>query len=875
MNNINLSSNTFIGLQELQRIWDFLNNKTLLLKNTASFGIIKSKDDPTLLNFKAESGTNVGTIKIANSSYALDKNGLIIFKNIEDNISIPDDNTWYWVKIKHQYSTLEEGIVSIDASGNLTGLNTKFTEVLRGQPNHPSRIKLTDASLNTQEYLVQEVISDTSAVLLGVFQSELNLHYAVVGTFTAGITPTNNEKYPFQYDSCIPFTVVGGGLVIETVLNTAPTKIDGEEFYIARVKRNGSSLSIEDKRTEFWQIKSEYENSYIDRADINALIGVEQIRYDNAYSTLNHNEIKIGWGMRTTNWVLNSELRRITIVSASESGKFKTVADFTDGDFNNWRIYAKNGTYKKITNSILSGGQINLILESLNPDDYTASDELVIVPDVDDIQIRFKQDTASAAIENIESVSNFPIRQGYALIKVLIPVNTGTYKYNVSYRYKRNSNYTDWLILPNDTINGYYDETSFNANGSLKDIIDRNRKTYTSHLTNGYIEFISNGSNYFNTVSGLTRGDTYGVERVNLSDPANHPVYNLSVGSSKQIQIFEGNDTLGVDWFIALADGLREENEFDLIFENVITLSGFHLRIVENYVNTSTYDELIDFASFDVSQATAKNLMVKCIWDGSNWQVFKIISASPSIDISGKADKVTGATGGNFAGLDASGNLTDSGKKASDFTTAASTTVAGIIEIATDEETQTGTDVGRAVTPAGLESKTATETRKGIAALASELDLLNGDAEKILTPAILLSLFDSGFGFSEEFNVFTESESNMSIGSSRLAWFKLGDLAIVNIYVRVTITGSVGNQILFQASSSAFNHLIARAFTITGGYLALGTSSGTNISGIFGIYDLSLVSGGNFSFNVKRSDNSNFPVITNSEWNFSIAYMTN
>ena len=36
-------------------------------------------------------------------------------------------------------------------------------------------------------------------------------------------------------------------------------------------------------------------------------------------------------------------------------------------------------------------------------------------------------------------------------------------------------------------------------------------------------------------------------------------------------------------------------------------------------------------------------------------------------DISGKADKVSGATSGNFAGLDANGNLTDSGSKASDF----------------------------------------------------------------------------------------------------------------------------------------------------------------------------------------------------------------
>ena len=38
-------------------------------------------------------------------------------------------------------------------------------------------------------------------------------------------------------------------------------------------------------------------------------------------------------------------------------------------------------------------------------------------------------------------------------------------------------------------------------------------------------------------------------------------------------------------------------------------------------------------------------------------------------DVSGKADKVTNATSGNFASLDSNGNLTDSGSKASDFLT--------------------------------------------------------------------------------------------------------------------------------------------------------------------------------------------------------------
>lgn len=49
----------------------------------------------------------------------------------------------------------------------------------------------------------------------------------------------------------------------------------------------------------------------------------------------------------------------------------------------------------------------------------------------------------------------------------------------------------------------------------------------------------------------------------------------------------------------------------------------------------------------------------------------KADTALQSSDIADKADKVSNATSGNFAGLDANGNLTDSGSKAADFATAA------------------------------------------------------------------------------------------------------------------------------------------------------------------------------------------------------------
>ena len=70
----------------------------------------------------------------------------------------------------------------------------------------------------------------------------------------------------------------------------------------------------------------------------------------------------------------------------------------------------------------------------------------------------------------------------------------------------------------------------------------------------------------------------------------------------------------------------------------------------------------------------------------------KADTALQTSDIADKADKVSGATADNFAGLDANGNLKDSGSKASDFATAAQGTKA-------DSAIQTVKVNGSALTP--------------------------------------------------------------------------------------------------------------------------------------------------------------------------------
>ena len=82
---------------------------------------------------------------------------------------------------------------------------------------------------------------------------------------------------------------------------------------------------------------------------------------------------------------------------------------------------------------------------------------------------------------------------------------------------------------------------------------------------------------------------------------------------------------------------------------------AYQIAQIVNENNNGSIDTLNEIAAWIVSDTTGAAKMAGDI---------STLSSS-------KADKVASATSGNFAGLDANGNLTDSGSKASDFATAA------------------------------------------------------------------------------------------------------------------------------------------------------------------------------------------------------------
>ena len=256
MSQLNISRNIFLEKEELVRFQQLLKSTAvnqLFAGNTLTYGILQT-DFVNNKDFLVEPGSATGSVKIARTSYAYDVNGMLTKFEAQNNIALPPNDTWYWMRISHQYRRTEEGVCSISENGVVVGVDTKFTEVLRGGSTLvPTKIKFTSLATlkNTQVYEVVDVIDDLNMIISGAsFQSEVGLRYIVIGGIAVGETITSEqEEGLYQYDSCKL------ELADEEVPNVAPVTgyTENVTFYIARVKNSGSSVSIEDKRTNFWQ----------------------------------------------------------------------------------------------------------------------------------------------------------------------------------------------------------------------------------------------------------------------------------------------------------------------------------------------------------------------------------------------------------------------------------------------------------------------------------------------------------------------------------------------------------------------------------------------------------------------------------------------
>lgn len=170
----------------------------------------------------------------------------------------------------------------------------------------------------------------------------------------------------------------------------------------------------------------------------------------------------------------------------------------------------------------------------------------------------------------------------------------------------------------------------------------------------------------------------------------------------------------------------------------------------EAYPSTATLVSALKLnnieAAIDDSATTAQgakaDTALQSVVAGTNVTVNNTDPRNPIVSASG-GGTVPDATAVVKGILRLSGDL--AGSADTPTVVAASATVAGKVELATDAETQTGTDTTRAITPANLAARTATETRTGVVELATVAEATTGtDTTRAITAAGLAANVAAG-----------------------------------------------------------------------------------------------------------------------------------
>lgn len=237
MGKINISPNLFLEVAELNRMMYFIKEagyKRVLNNLIKSFGV-SLKDPNSFRVYKKE-----GNIVTVNPGVAIDENLEIIHLSSPVDINVKNStDTRRWLVISRDTHHFEEGYVNVSTDGTITGVDTKFTEVLRGHVNFPTKVRFPESKLNDSEYQVVQVTDDNSALISGALVDETQIRYSVIGAFSAGFIPTKENREIYEYDGC-KFRMIDSDEV--------PRLNSGEYFIASFVFDNSGSIYVADER---------------------------------------------------------------------------------------------------------------------------------------------------------------------------------------------------------------------------------------------------------------------------------------------------------------------------------------------------------------------------------------------------------------------------------------------------------------------------------------------------------------------------------------------------------------------------------------------------------------------------------------------------
>ena len=208
--------------------------------------------------------------------------------------------------------------------------------------------------------------------------------------------------------------------------------------------------------------------------------------------------------------------------------------------------------------------------------------------------------------------------------------------------------------LSANTVEGAITELLGKINALPSSIVPKGTKAFSAltpatDLVAANVGFMWNISDGFTTTSDFVEGAGQVI-------PAGANVYvaNPSTGVYKY-DVFQG-----------MVDTSNFKTKQTAVSDSDATTSGSGIVFVDSVTQNEN-------GEITVHKKSVSDVVASTDGQGGNSGLMSAAQAEKlaGIDdeLDGKADKVSGATSGNFAGLDANGNLTDSGSKASDFKT--------------------------------------------------------------------------------------------------------------------------------------------------------------------------------------------------------------
>lgn len=439
MSRLNLSPNLFLEVNELNRMIKFIEDdgyKRLMKCLVKRFGIAQNEDN-TLFKVSYKSGSENTVLINAGIAFDSELRAIVLKEDKEIEIPYPSElDSKQWIVISHSSNNDEEGTVKISKQGVVSGSDTKFLEVLRGQPNFPTKIRF-NSSINSEDYEVVEITSDTEAIISGDFTEESGLKYQVVGTFTPGFQPNDSDKTIYEYDSCD----------ISIIESKDKPVVEDNSFIIASVYFD-NGVNVDDLRIENL-FNTEFKESNETNIEENPFVALRRTSIVNDKFL----DIQFEWGFK---------VKRFKLVTTSTNnifniidGESKYISDniIPDGIFNGWLLVNR----KNMMNvTIDNNNNKSLYISKFNPGIITGeNDDFVVIPNFNNIEVEIK--TTGTNYKDDDTSFFFRFSMENIRSRIIVPVEYQDTNVALKYRMFGNSSTTqfhNFAITKFDNISG-------------------------------------------------------------------------------------------------------------------------------------------------------------------------------------------------------------------------------------------------------------------------------------------------------------------------------------------------------------------------------------------------------------------------------------